>query len=53
MTWAEISQIAASLWVVWLMALFIGMVVWVFWPSRKRRLESYGNIPLDDEDGGS
>lgn len=43
--------IVRSLWVVWLMALFIGIVAWVYWPKRKRDLESHGRIPLDDDCG--
>lgn len=40
-----------SLWVVWLMLIFLGIVFWVLRPKNKRRLESYGEIPLrDDED---
>ena len=27
---------------------FIGLVFWVYWPSRKQELESLGKIPLDD-----
>ena len=38
-----------SLWVVWLMALFIGIVAWAFWPKRKQQLEAHGRIPLDDD----
>ena len=37
-----------QLWVLWLMLLFIGITVWVFWPGRKRELERHGRIPLDD-----
>ena len=37
-------------WVVWLMLLFLGIVAWVFWPKNKQRIESYGMIPLADED---
>ena len=29
---------------------FIGLVLWVYWPSRKQELESLGQIPLDDPD---
>jgi cbb3-type cytochrome oxidase subunit 3 len=29
---------------------FIGLVVWVYWPSRKQELESLGHIPLDDSE---
>ena len=28
---------------------FTLLVVWVYWPSRKNRLESLGQIPLDSE----
>jgi cbb3-type cytochrome oxidase subunit 3 len=28
---------------------FTGLVAWVYWPSRRTELESYGAIPLDDE----
>lgn len=26
---------------------FAGLVVWVYWPSRRGRLESYGSIPRE------
>jgi cbb3-type cytochrome oxidase subunit 3 len=28
---------------------FAGLVLWVYWPSRKKELESLGRIPLDDD----
>jgi len=37
-------------WVVWMMGFFIGIVVWAYWPRRKKELESLGNIPLRDDD---
>ena len=40
----------SSLWLVWLFVLFATIVAWAFWPSRKRRLERHGEIPLRDED---
>ena len=43
MSGAEISLIAVT-------AGFILLLVWVYAPSRKRRLESYGAMPLDDEE---
>jgi cbb3-type cytochrome oxidase subunit 3 len=27
---------------------FVGLVLWVYWPSHKQELESLGQIPLDD-----
>jgi cytochrome c oxidase cbb3-type subunit 4 len=38
-----------SLWLLWLVLLFVGIVVWVFWPGRKRKLEEHGRIPLDED----
>ena len=40
-----------SLWVVWLMAVFVGIVVWVYWPRRKREMEEHAQIPLRDDEG--
>ena len=44
-------EVIRSLWVVWLMMLFIGIVAWAFWPGRKARMESHGEIPLHDDSG--
>lgn len=41
MSWAEFSLLAVTL-------SFAALVVWVYWPSRRRRLESYGAMPLDE-----
>ena len=46
-----IYETLRSLWVVWLMALFIGIVAWVYWPKRKREMEEHGRIPLRDDGG--
>ncbi|SMF40466.1 cytochrome c oxidase cbb3-type subunit 4 [Tistlia consotensis] len=49
----ELSHFMRNLWVVWLMAIFVGIVAWAYWPSRRRRqsLQEQANIPLrDDED---
>jgi cytochrome c oxidase cbb3-type subunit 4 len=48
---AELHAFVRSFWLVWLVLLFLGIVAWVYWPSHKKQLESYGRIPLqDDED---
>ena len=44
-------EVLRSLWVVWLMALFIGIVAWVYWPKRKREMEDHAQIPLRDDGG--
>lgn len=28
---------------------FTGLVIWVYWPSNRKKLESLGQIPLDPE----
>ena len=48
-----LSEIARSLWVVWLMMLFLGVVFWAFRPKNRRRFEEHGMIPFkSDENGG-
>ena len=44
----ELYQVLRSLWVVWLMALFLGIAVWAYWPSRRREMDECGRIPLND-----
>jgi cytochrome c oxidase cbb3-type subunit 4 len=39
-----------SFWLLWLIALFVGIVAWAYAPRRKRRLQDHGSIPLRDED---
>jgi cytochrome c oxidase cbb3-type subunit 4 len=38
-----------SLWVVWAVTLFAGIVLWAFWPKNRRRFEADGEIPLRDD----
>ena len=40
-----------QLWVVWLIILFVGIVVWVYRPSRRRQMEDDARIPVRDEEG--
>jgi cytochrome c oxidase cbb3-type subunit 4 len=46
----ELHYWLRSLWQVWLFLLFAGIVAWAFWPKNKQRFESYGSIPLKDDD---
>jgi cytochrome c oxidase cbb3-type subunit IV len=39
-----------SLWSVWVMVLFIGIVTWVYWPKHKSGIEAHGQIPLRDDE---
>lgn len=44
MTAAEFSVLAVTIG-------FIALVVWVYSPGRRKRLESYGSMPLEDDHG--
>ena len=48
----ELYATARSLWVVWLMILFIGIIWWVYRPKNRRRFEEASRIPLREDDGG-
>ncbi|ACI98685.1 MULTISPECIES: CcoQ/FixQ family Cbb3-type cytochrome c oxidase assembly chaperone [Rhodospirillales] len=39
-----------QLWIVWFFVLFVGVVVWVYWPTRREGLEQQATIPLRDDD---
>jgi len=39
-----------SFWLVWLVVLFAGIMIWTLWPGRKRKLEAHGRIPLEDDE---
>jgi cytochrome c oxidase cbb3-type subunit 4 len=32
--------------------IFLGIVVWVMWPSKRKKFEILGNIPLKEDDNG-
>lgn len=49
----ELYTVARSLWVVWLMILFAGIVWWVYRPKNRRRFEEASRIPLREDDGGT
>jgi cytochrome c oxidase cbb3-type subunit 4 len=42
-------ELARSFWGVWLMLLFVGIVVWTMWPSRKRKLEDQAKLPFMED----
>lgn len=37
-----------SLWTAWFFLLFIGVIGWTMWPSRRARWAKLGDIPLRD-----
>jgi cytochrome c oxidase cbb3-type subunit 4 len=42
-------EFARSFWGLWLMLLFVGIVVWTMWPSRKKKLEDQAKIPFKED----
>jgi cytochrome c oxidase cbb3-type subunit IV len=48
----SLYEVARSLWVVWLMILFAGVVFWAFRPKNKKRFEDDARIPFREENGG-
>jgi len=47
-------ELHSNLFVIWMVLsviAFIAIMVWALWPSHRRRFESYGQIPLRDDDG--
>jgi cytochrome c oxidase cbb3-type subunit 4 len=43
---ASISQVAALLFFI---ALFVGVLVYAFWPGNKKRFEEAAKLPLEDD----
>ena len=37
-----------SLWTVWFFTLFVGLIIWTMWPSRRDLWTKRGEIPLLD-----
>ncbi len=49
MSWDAFFETVNSLWVVWLMLIFLGIVFWAFRPKNKARFEADAHIPFRDE----
>lgn len=49
MDFDSIYRLLRSLWLVWLIVLFLGIVAWVMWPKRKKELEDQAQIPFKDD----
>lgn len=46
---SEIYVWLRSLWLLWLLLLFVGVAVWIYWPKRRAAMERHAQIPLRDE----
>jgi len=45
-----VDNVLRPFWVVWVVILFLGILFWAYRPKNKDRFESYGEIPLRDEE---
>jgi len=43
---------ARSLWIIWLMLVFAGVVWWAYRPKNRKRFEEDASIPFKDDNGG-
>lgn len=49
MTVDPVYHLIHSIWTVVAFTFFTVVAAWTFWPTHKKRIESYGRIPLDDD----
>lgn len=47
----EVAEFLRSIWGLWLMALFVGVVAWAFWPRNRKKFSDAAQIPLKDDEG--
>lgn len=45
-----VAEFFRSLWVVWMMSLFLGIIAWSYWPKRKDKLQNHADIPLREDE---
>lgn len=50
---AEFAEFLRSIWVLWMMAIFLAICFWAYRPRNRRRFESLGRIPLEQEQPGT
>jgi cytochrome c oxidase cbb3-type subunit 4 len=49
MTHEGLVEFAKTWGLVYLAILFIGVLVYAFWPGSKKKFERYGQIPLEED----
>lgn len=42
-------EVLTSIWTVWAVLLFLGIVLWAWRPANRKRFEQNAHIPFDDE----
>lgn len=46
---ASIGALLHTFWTVWLVALFVGIVVYALWPGNRTRFDEASRIPLRED----
>ncbi|MBN2752703.1 MAG: cbb3-type cytochrome c oxidase subunit 3 [Rhodospirillaceae bacterium] len=46
----EVVDFLRSIWGLWLMSLFLGVIAWAYWPRNRARFDAAAMIPLNDDD---
>ena len=49
MTLESVNEILTSIWTVWAVLLFAGIVFWAMRPANRKRFDEDARIPLNDE----
>ena len=45
----DLAQTFRSLWTIWFLLLFVGIVVWALWPGRTAYFDAMARLPLRDD----
>ncbi|MDI1287954.1 MAG: cbb3-type cytochrome c oxidase subunit 3 [Reyranella sp.] len=46
----SVNEILTSIWTVWAVLIFAGILFWAWRPKNRKRFEKDARIPLNDED---
>lgn len=53
MSYQDVSEFSRSWGLVFLMALFLGAVVYALWPANRAKFDRAAAMPLDNEEGAA
>ena len=45
----DLYSLSKQLWLIWLVLLFAGIVLWALWPGNRRRFEQASKIPFEED----
>ncbi len=49
MDYETVKQFTSLAGLLFFVAIFVGIVVWAYRPSAKKKMQDYGNIPLNED----